>query len=171
MAISILFKVKPELKAINWLDPRHFLSLGFGTGLIPIAPGTFGSLAAIPVYIALAAFLPLAGYLAITVLFAVLGFYLCGYTAEALKTHDHPGIVWDEVVGMLITLAFFPLTWKTILIGFIYFRIFDIIKPWPINWLDRKVDGGIGIMADDILAGIMAWITLYLTHTYIYSLY
>ncbi|WP_017444831.1 phosphatidylglycerophosphatase A [Gayadomonas joobiniege] len=171
MDTNILFKIKPELKLINWLDPRHFLSLGFGSGLIPIAPGTFGSLAAIPVYWLMATYLSLSVYLAVTLVFAIVGFYLCGFTAQALKTHDHPGIVWDEVVGMLIALAFFPVTWKTVVIGFIYFRIFDIIKPWPINWLDRRVSGGVGIMADDLLAGVMAWITLYLTHTYIYSLY
>ncbi len=163
------FSIRPELKCLSLKNPIHFLSLGFGSGLAPIAPGTFGSLAAIPVYLLLM-FAGMPIYIAATVLFAILGFWFCGYTAQALKTHDHPAIVWDEVVGMLITLFYFPLSYSTVIIGFLYFRVFDIIKPWPIKWLDQKVHGGIGIMLDDMLAGVFAWCALYLTHQYIYDL-
>ena len=74
--------------------------------------------------------------------------------------HDHPGIVWDEIVGFLITMYLAPVSWIWIVTGFALFRVFDILKPWPIRWLDEKVKGGIGIMLDDILAGIFAWVVL-----------
>ncbi|WP_111977042.1 phosphatidylglycerophosphatase A family protein [Algibacillus agarilyticus] len=152
--------IKPELKKLNLLNPIHFLSLGFGSGLAPFAPGTFGTLAAIPVVI-LASLLGDIGYSILTVFFAVIGCYFCGYTAKALNTHDHPAIVWDEVVGLMITFWYIPLTWQNIIIGFVLFRFFDILKPWPIKWVDQKVHGGFGIMLDDILAGFMSLLCLY----------
>lgn len=159
------FSIKPELKTINWLNPIHFLSLGFGSGLAPVAPGTFGTLAAIPVYLIMQN-LTFEVYLTLTLLFMVVGFWLCGYTAKALNTHDHPAIVWDEVVGLLITMAFVPFNGLTLLLGFVLFRIFDIIKPWPISWIDKHVHGGFGIMIDDVVAGIMACACLWGIHTY-----
>jgi len=90
------------------------------------------------------------------------GIYLCGKTADALGVHDHGGIVWDEIVGYLITMIAVPLDWKWVLVGFILFRIFDIWKPWPIKWVDSKVSGGLGIMLDDVLAGIFAAVGLHL---------
>jgi phosphatidylglycerophosphatase A len=96
------------------------------------------------------------------VLFALLGFWLCGKSAQDLGVHDHPGIVWDEIVGFLITMYLAPINWLWIVLGFILFRLFDIFKPWPINRLDREVKGGVGLMLDDILAGIFAWIALQL---------
>ena len=142
-------------------NPVHFLSLGFGSGLSPFAPGTFGTLAAIPLYLLIQP-LSLSVYLLITLLTLVLGFYLCGQTAKALGVHDHGGIVWDEIVGFFITMIAVPLDWKWILAGFVLFRFFDIIKPWPIKWIDAKVSGGVGIMLDDVLAGIFALIGLHL---------
>nr|WP_067286061.1 phosphatidylglycerophosphatase A [Marinobacterium profundum] len=144
-----------------WRNPVHFLAFGFGSGLAPKAPGTFGTLAAIPLYL-LMTLLPLWGYLAVVVVAAVLGIYLCGRTARDMGVHDHPGIVWDEFVGFWITMLFVPVNWVWILLGFALFRLFDIWKPWPIRVVDLKVEGGFGIMLDDVLAGIYALLVLQL---------
>ncbi|MBD3609524.1 MAG: phosphatidylglycerophosphatase A [Gammaproteobacteria bacterium] len=143
------------------LNPIHFLSLGFGSGLSRFAPGTMGTLAAIPVFLLMTQ-LGSDIYLWLTVFLAVLGIYLCGYTAKALGVHDHGGIVWDEVVGFLITMFMAPEGWLWIVIGFVLFRLFDIWKPWPIAILDKHVQGGLGIMLDDVLAGLFAWLGLQL---------
>lgn len=137
----------------------HFLAFGFGSGHAPRAQGTFGTLAAIPLYWMLAS-LPLGGYLAVVVAMFALGVWLCGRTARDMAVHDHPGIVWDEFVGFLITMTAAPLAWQWVLAGFVLFRVFDIVKPWPIRWLDRQVHGGLGIMIDDVLAGVFAAICL-----------
>ena len=136
-------------------NPLHFLSLGFGSGLMPKAPGTFGTLAAIPVYIVLSG-LNLELYIVSVIVLSIVGIWLCAYTSEKLGVHDHPGIVIDEFAGYLITMIALPATWLWMLIGFILFRFFDIVKPWPISWLDKHVHGGTGIMLDDILAGLLA---------------
>lgn len=136
-------------------DPGHFLALGFGSGLAPHAPGTFGTLAAIPVYL-LCVQLPPEGYLLALAVALLLGVYLCGRTARTLGVHDHPGIVWDEVAGFLLTMAWAPRGWAWVVAGFVLFRLFDIWKPWPIRALDRSVHGGLGIMLDDLLAGLAA---------------
>ncbi len=141
-------------------NPVHFFSFGFGSGLAPKAPGTFGTLAAIPVYLLLVQ-VDLWLYALCCVIALFLGIYLCNKTATALKVHDHPGIVWDEIVGFLITMSGFALNWQNILAGFILFRFFDIVKPWPIKWIDQKVSGGLGIMLDDVIAGVFAWCCLY----------
>ncbi|MBD3671687.1 MAG: phosphatidylglycerophosphatase A [Gammaproteobacteria bacterium] len=139
--------------------PVHLLSLGFGSGLSRIAPGTMGTLVAVPIFWLLSGLDPIL-YLAVTALFAVIGVYLCGRTADALGVHDHGGIVWDEIVGYLITMALVPPEALWMLVGFILFRIFDILKPWPIRSADRQLGGGLGIMLDDVLAGIYAWLVL-----------
>ncbi|GGY74261.1 phosphatidylglycerophosphatase A [Cellvibrio zantedeschiae] len=140
-------------------NPNHFFSFGFGSGLAPKAPGTFGTLAAVPIYWLLQDLAwPIYGtWLVVT--FA-LGVYWCDRSSKQLGVHDHGGIVWDEFVGYWITMFLAPKGWLWILLGFVLFRFFDIIKPWPINWLDRKVDGGFGIMIDDVLAGIYAFVVL-----------
>ena len=135
--------------------PIHFLSLGFGSGLAPKAPGTFGTLAAIPVYLALAN-TSSEIYLSITILLFILGIYFCQFTADAVGVHDHPGIVWDEIVGFLVTMSFVKCSLISVTAGFLLFRFFDILKPWPIGWLDKKVQGGFGIMLDDLLAAIFS---------------
>ncbi|NVK41838.1 MAG: phosphatidylglycerophosphatase A [Oceanospirillaceae bacterium] len=142
-------------------NPVHFLAFGFGSGLAPKAPGTFGTLAAVPLYLLLAP-LPLTGYLLVLVLATLLGIWLCDRTAKDLGVHDHPGIVWDEFVGFWITMLAVPPTWYWILTGFALFRLFDIWKPWPIRVADRGVGGGFGIMLDDILAGLYALLALQL---------
>lgn len=137
-------------------DPRHALSLGLGSGYAPIAPGTFGTLAAIPFYLLLQ-YLPLWNYALFILVTFTLGVWLCQITSNALGVHDHSGIVWDEMVGLWITLIAAPAGWQWIALGFVAFRFFDIVKPWPISWLDKKVHGGFGIMIDDVLAGVFAW--------------
>lgn len=153
----------PPISPALLRDPGHLLALGFGSGLAPRAPGTFGTLAAIPVYL-LCAQLPLMFYLLVVVAAFVLGVYVCGRTARALGVHDHPGIVWDEVVGYLLTMAWAPSGWLWLVIGFVLFRIFDILKPWPIRVLDRSVHGGFGIMIDDALAGLGAALVVEILH-------
>jgi len=153
-------KAKPiPLSAMK--DPVLILALGFGTGLARFAPGTFGTLAAIPLYWFMQP-LSLLYYSLITLVLLVVGIFLCGSAAQKLGVHDHPGIVWDEIVGYLITMFLAPAGIMWIIIGFVLFRIFDIWKPWPINWLDAKVSGGLGIMVDDVLAGIYAAVVLQL---------
>lgn len=136
-------------------DPVLFLAFGFGSGLAKKAPGTFGTLAAIPVYyLFIQADLWLYGVL--TLIAAVVGVWLCDVAAIRLGEHDFGGIVWDEVVGFLITMSVVPFSWQATVAGFVLFRLFDIVKPWPIRWLDRHVHGGLGIMVDDVLAGVFA---------------
>lgn len=141
------------------LDPGHFLALGFGSGMFPRAPGTAGTLAAIPVYY-VAQMWGWGVYAGFLLAFTILGIGLCGRTAEALAVHDHPGIVWDEVVGFMITMLLVPAKPLLIVTGFALFRLFDIWKPWPIRKLDRSVGGGLGIMLDDVVAGIFAAVVL-----------
>ena len=144
-------------------NPVHLLAFGFGSGALPRAPGTCGTLAAIPFYLLLAQ-LPLALYLLALVAAFALGIYLCGRTARNLGVHDHGGIVWDEFVGFWITMLVAPPGWLWLLAGFILFRLFDILKPFPINWLDKRVEGGLGIMLDDAVAGTFAWFCLQLAY-------
>lgn len=141
--------------------PVHFLAFGFGTGLAPKAPGTVGTLAALPFYLCMLWLgLSAAQYALLVVLLFFLGVWLCHKTAAELAVHDHPGIVWDEIVGYLITLYLVPPSVLWVLLGFALFRLFDIWKPYPIRWLDRQVGGGWGIMLDDVLAGVYAWLLL-----------
>ncbi len=143
------------------LNPLHFLSFGFGSGYMPVAPGTFGTLVAIPVFLLLSQF-DTGLYAAILVVMFFLGIWVCGYTSHALGVHDHKAIVWDEVVGYMITMLMVPPTFLNICAGFVLFRLFDIWKPWPINLLDKHVHGGLGIMLDDVLAGLFALVILQL---------
>lgn len=142
-------------------NPIHFLALGFGSGLMPKAPGTFGTLAAIPVYM-LCQNLSQLYYLIFVLLVSVAGVFICQYTSNALKVHDHPGIVIDEFAGYFITMIAIPFTWQWMLVGFVLFRLFDILKPWPISWLDKKVHGGFGIMIDDVLAGAFSLLIMHI---------
>ena len=103
-------------------NPLHLLSLGFGSGLLPVAPGTFGTLAAIPLYLLMAQ-LNLPWYLLVVFLGFAVGVFLCQYTSDALGVHDHSGIVWDEFVGYWITMIAVPLAWQWIVAGFVLFRL------------------------------------------------
>ena len=139
-----------------WSHPANFFSLGFGSGLMPKAPGTFGTLAAVPIYWFLLQGLALPWLLAVIGVSFVIGIWLCDATTKKLGVHDHPGIVWDEFVGLWISCIALPSGWLWLLWAFVLFRIFDILKPWPIRWLDKRVPGGLGIMVDDVLAGLFA---------------
>ncbi|WP_422450186.1 phosphatidylglycerophosphatase A [Endozoicomonas sp. ALB091] len=149
-----------------WKNPVHFLAFGCGSGLAPKAPGTFGTIAAVFFYLLLQG-LSLWTYLGVIVVASVVGFWLCGRTAKDLGVHDHPAIVWDEFCGFWITMIAAPAGWPWILLGFVLFRLFDIWKPWPISWLDKKVHGGMGIMVDDLVAGVFAFLCLQAIH-YVY---
>jgi phosphatidylglycerophosphatase A len=146
---------------LNLSNPVHLLAIGFGSGLAPKAPGTFGTLVAVPIYLLIAE-LPLVAYAGVVITAALVGIWLCGRTAEDLGVHDHPAIVWDEIVGYLLAMIGAPPGWLWPVLGFLLFRCFDIWKPWPISFVDRKVHGGIGIMIDDLLAGGLALLVLQL---------
>ncbi|GGP41123.1 phosphatidylglycerophosphatase A [Shewanella algicola] len=151
---------------LSLANPIHFLALGFGSGKVAKAPGTFGTLAAVPLVLLMQQ-LSLTPYLLITVLCMLAGFYICGKAAKDMGVHDHGAIVWDEVVGLMITMTAAPSGFVWLVLGFVLFRFFDIIKPWPIRWLDAKVHGGFGIMIDDVLAGIFALIGVQLAVYYL----
>ncbi len=136
-------------------SPIHFLAFGFGSGLASFAPGTFGTLAAIPLYLLIQP-LSLPVYLLLVAVVSVLGIWICDKSSTLLGVHDHSGIVWDEFAGYFVTMIAAPTGWLWIVIGFVLFRLFDIWKPWPISVLDKKIAGGLGIMVDDLLAGIYA---------------
>lgn len=144
-----------DLKKLNLANPLHLAAVGLGSGLVPKAPGTFGSLAAIP-FLWLLAPLPTWAYILALLLSFLFGVWCCQSASDAMGVHDHGGIVFDEFVGVWITLFAIPLNALNLLLGFALFRLFDILKPWPIKWLDQKVSGGFGIMIDDVLAGLFA---------------
>jgi phosphatidylglycerophosphatase A len=143
-----------------------FLAFGFGSGLAPFAPGTFGTLAAVPIY-ALLVNVGAPLYLAVTAGLFLAGIRICQRCEERLGVKDHSGIVWDEIVGYLIAMSAVPFSWKAVALGFVLFRIFDVLKPWPISRLDRTVHGGLGIMLDDAVAGAFAALCLSLLTHYI----
>ena len=126
-----------------------------------MAPGTFGTLAGVLIYLPLRS-LSLTSYTLLTLVLFALGIWLCRRTAAALGVHDHPAIVWDEVVGYLVTMTAAPPGWMYVIFGFVLFRLFDILKPWPVRWLDRHVHGGLGIMLDDVAAALMALACLHI---------
>lgn len=136
--------------------PAHFIALGFGSGLAPKAPGTFGSLAALPIYLAFALFLPPLWIAVSALLWFAIGVWACDKTGRALGVSDHGAIVIDEIVAMLPLLALAPQDWRGMLAAFVLFRIFDIWKPWPIRWFDRHIKGGLGVMVDDVVAALFA---------------
>ena len=149
-------------------NPIHFLAFGFGSGAAPVAPGTFGTLAAVPLYLLLD-LLPLGYYLLALIASFAVGIYLCDKTSKDIGVHDHGGIVWDEFVGYWVTMLVAPSGWEWIVGGFLLFRFFDIVKPFPIGWLDKQIDGGLGIMVDDVVAGSFAWFCLQLFAMFVYA--
>jgi len=156
----------PDLSRKVLTSPINFLAFGFGSGLAPVAPGTFGTLAAIPFYL-LMQWLSLPLYLLVVIIVSIVGIWICDKSSQSLGVHDHSGIVWDEFAGFFVTMIAAPKGWLWIVIGFALFRLFDIWKPWPISVLDKKVGGGLGIMVDDLLAGIYAFICLQIMAIYL----
>jgi len=146
-------------------DPVHLLAFGFGSGCSRFAPGTFGTLVAIPFFLLLNQF-SIGWYLLVTLIMFLVGIWLCGAATKKLGVHDHSGIVWDEIVGYLITMIAAPEGWTWIVIGFVLFRFFDILKPWPISIADKKIHGGFGIMVDDVIAGFFAFSVLHVIAYY-----
>ena len=136
-------------------SPINFIAFGFGAGLSPWLPGTCGTLVAIPLYLLLA-YLPWQLYLAVVLLSFIVGIWICDKAEKAVGIPDYRGIVWDEIVGFWVTMFMIPPSWLLIAFGFVLFRFFDIIKPWPINWLNTNLHGGFGIMVDDLLAAIIS---------------
>ncbi len=147
-------------------DWKLFLAFGFGSGLSKYMPGTMGTVAAIPLYLLICE----GGiwlYSILTIVAVIGGIGICSNAAEKLEVHDFGGIVWDEVAGLLVTLWFVPFSWTVLISGFLLFRFFDIVKPWPIRWIDRRVGGGLGIMLDDVLAGLFAGAVLAVSLKYL----
>jgi phosphatidylglycerophosphatase A len=142
-------------------DPVHFLALGFGAGLAPVAPGTFGSLVGLGLALVVLHYGMVAATAA-TLAATVAGVWICGESARRLRVHDHPAIVWDEVAGMMLTMLAAPPGWRGAVAAFALFRLFDIWKPWPIREVDHGMRGGTGIMLDDVMAGLFAAIVLLL---------
>ena len=146
---------KIEVPVKMLLNPVHFFALGFGSGLTPKIPGTAGTLAGVLLFI-LMPDMSWMTYLLIIVCGFLFGIFCCGYTAKILNAHDHHSIVCDEIIGFLVTMFMVPKEWIWILIGFILFRTFDILKPWPISFIDRRIGGGLGIMLDDVIAALFS---------------
>lgn len=141
--------------------PAHLIALGYGSGLAPKAPGTFGSLAALPLYWLLARFSPdIGAQLAVILLCLIIGIWACARTGKDLGSSDHGSIVWDEIVAMFLVLAFTPSNWLWWLAAFGLFRFFDILKPWPIRWFDAHLKNGFGVMFDDLLAAIFTLLAI-----------
>ncbi|ENY73041.1 phosphatidylglycerophosphatase A [Aeromonas diversa CDC 2478-85] len=147
--------IKPELKRLNLANPLHLLAVGFGSGLSTKAPGTMGTLAAIPLYLWVSG-LPTPWFIALLVFGFVAGIYICQAATDAIGMADHGGIVWDEIIGFGVTMIAAPAGWVWVVVGFALFRLFDVLKPWPISWFDRRIHGGLGIMLDDLIAGLFA---------------
>ena len=148
-----------ELKRVL-TDPEMLLMTGFGTGLVPKAPGTAGSLVGALLFFP-ALFLPIYVQLGIIVIALGLGIVFSQRVADELEIKDPAMVVWDEFVGMWIAMLWLPgLLWLPI--ALVVFRLFDIVKPWPVSWADRELDGGLGIMIDDVIAGLMTLAVLQL---------
>jgi len=155
------------------LNPVHFISMGYGSGLSPFAPGTVGTLAAIPLYLLCMQYIggifenPVQFTLLVTIMF-IIGCVCAHFTGKALGVTDHGAIVWDEVVGYFVTVSVIPYSQLSImeliiwtLVGFFVFRFFDIFKPWPASWVDKNIKNGFGVMLDDVLAAIISALVLY----------
>ncbi len=142
-----------------WEKPSHFIAFGFGSGAVPFAPGTFGTLMAIPFYLLMQP-LPHLLYLFLLILITVASMWLCDKVSKEINAHDHSGMCLDEIVGYLVTMFSAPqgITWMVA--GFLLFRLFDIWKPWPIRYVDEHVKGGTGMILDDVLAGVYSLILL-----------
>ena len=152
-------KTPTDLRRKVMTDPVNFLAFGFGTGLAPFAPGTFGSLPGVLLFWLTMDF-GLYVQLGVVVALVVSGIWLCGESARRIGVHDHGGIVWDEIAGMYVTLLAAPISVVGWMLAFVLFRLMDIVKPWPIRDLDHRMKGGLGIMLDDLVAALYAAVLL-----------
>lgn len=148
----------------NW---RHFFAFGLGAGLAKKAPGTWGTLSAVPFVVAAWYCLPTAYFLALLIAGSLFGIWLCDVVSHEMGVHDHGGIVWDEWMGYGLALVALPQAWYWPLAAFVLFRLLDIAKPWPISVADKKLQGGLGIMVDDLLAGIACCGLLHMTRIWL----
>ena len=144
-----------------WRDPRVFIACGFGVGTLPIMPGTYGTALGVGLYLLLQP-LSIAWFVGVLVLLFAAGVYLCGYANKQFGTDDHPAAVWDEVATFPWVMLAVPLNIYTVIAGFALFRLFDILKPSLIGWVDRNYHGGFGVMLDDWLAAIASCIVLHI---------
>lgn len=143
-------------------DPIYLFACGFGSGLLPIMPGTWATLLAIPIYLVLSCLsLPL--YLLATIAIAAAAVWASDRVSAEIGVHDDSRVNIDEIVGYLVTMIAAPAGFLPIVLGFVYFRVLDILKPWPLSWLDRNVGGGIGMILDDVVAGVAAGIAMQVT--------
>ena len=142
----------------------HVLATGLYLGHAPKAPGTFGTLLGIPLTILFFQF-GAYGYMGASILFIIISIFIADLYEKQQETHDNSEIVIDEIAGFLVTMVWLPLTWQTFVAAFILFRILDALKPFPISYVDRKIEGGLGGVADDILAGVIANVLLQLVYT------
>jgi phosphatidylglycerophosphatase A len=151
--------------------PAHFIALGFGSGLAPVAPGTFGTLAAVALYWALALVLPplVIAFLAIPLFFV--GVWACDVTGRDLGAQDHGAMVWDEIVAFLPLAALASASLALQLVAFGLFRLFDIWKPFPIRELEKRVKGGLGVMIDDVVAAFYAYVVFVIFIVVVYKLF
>lgn len=157
--------MKVQDKKQIWRNPIYFLAFGFGLGLSPIMPGTIGSLGAIPLYL-LMINLDISIYLFGCLILFSLGVAICNVTERDFGIKDNPSIVWDEIVGLLVALSMLSNSINWFIYTFIIFRVLDIFKPWPICYVEQNTSGGLAIMLDDLLAGIITlaivWFTMLL---------
>jgi phosphatidylglycerophosphatase A len=149
----------PPVPASVWRNPLHFVAFGFGSGAVPFAPGTFGTLMAIPFYLVMQPLRPMI-YLAVLLLVIGLSIWICSKATKDIGIDDHQGMCLDEIVGFLVTMFAAPVGWEWIAFGFVLFRIFDIWKPWPIRSIDRNIHGGFGMILDDVVAGVFSCLLL-----------
>ena len=161
-----VFDTDPAVRRVALGTPAGFVAFGFGSGLSRFAPGTVGTLAAIPFGLVLKS-LPATWFWALLVIFFLAGIHLCDVSSKRLGQHDPGGIVWDEMVAYWLTVAFLPLSWPWWLAAFALFRFFDILKPWPIRQVEKRFGGGLGIMLDDIVAALYAMAILALSARFI----
>lgn len=160
MSVEMAFKPKRvRHHELIWRDPICFIATGFGVGAFPYMPGTIATIAAIPLYLMLVQ-LGWWWYGVIVVLMTLLGVYVCQYANQLFGTDDHPAAVWDEYVGYLVAMFGVPVHGLAIVLGFVIFRFLDIVKPGPIGWLDRNIHGGLGVMLDDVVSGVVTAIIL-----------
>ena len=150
---------KQSARELTFGTLSGFFAFGFGSGLSPLAPGTMGTLVAIPLAVGLKLLPPELFWPLLLALFLV-GVQLCAVTSKRLGQHDPGGIVWDEMVAYWLAVAFVPLHWAWLTAAFVLFRVFDILKPWPIRKVEDRFGGGLGIMLDDVVAAVYAMVLM-----------